>query len=263
MLLKSITKALFAIALPLLVLCGFMFVYIPIVVLIAFSFNKVAFPYRWFGFTWDWYYEIMASSEIWFVVQNSLIVAFTAMALSLIMGLFFVFYSRYARLEKYDALFYSNLLFPEVVLGVGLLSFFTFLAIPLSLLTLIAGHTILGLGYVIPILSSRFQELDVNILEASMDLGATRHQTFVRIVIPMLLPAMIASGLLVFVVSFNDFLIAFFCASGSSQTLPLYIFSLIRTGISPSVNAVSTILILLSSFFVLVFCSLRSKIRIF
>lgn len=250
-------------ALPLLMCFGFLFVYIPIIILVAFSFNTVAFPYRWFGFTLDWYRELFVSPEIWFVVKNSLIVATSAMFLSLIIGLFFVFYGEQSGLKKFAMLFFTNLLFPEVVLGVGLLTLFTFLAIPLGLLTLIAGHTILGLGYVVPILSSRFQELDRNLLEASLDLGATVNQTFFRIVIPLMLPAMVASGLLVFVVSFNDFLIAFFCASGSSQTLPLYIFSLIRTGVSPAVNAVSTLLILLSGLFVLVFCSLRSKIRIF
>lgn len=250
-------------ALPLIVLFGFMFVYIPIIVLIVFSFNEVAFPYRWFGFTWDWYGELFVSPEIWFVVKNSLIVATTATALSLLLGIFFVFYGEQSGLKRWAPLFFTNLLFPEVVLGVGLLTLFTFFSIPLGLLTLIAGHTILGLGYVVPILTSRFAELDRNLLEASLDLGATINQTFFRIVVPLMLPAMIAGGLLVFVVSFNDFLIAFFCASGSSQTLPLYIFSLIRTGVSPAVNAVSTLLILLSSLFVLIFCSLRSKIRIF
>lgn len=140
---------------------------------------------------------------------------------------------------------------------------FTYFAVPSGLFALIAAHTVLGFGYVVPILASRFNELDYSIIEASLDLGASLNQTFVKIVIPLLLPALIAAGLLVFIISFDDFLLAFFCAGTSAQTLPLYIFALIRTGISPLINALSTLLLLMSSIGLLIFCSLKSKIRIF
>lgn len=257
-----IRRAIGTIWLPIVVSSVFLFFYIPIIVLITFSFNDADFPYRWSGFSLKWYKVLFQSSEIWLVLKNSLLIASCATLLSLVMGLLLVFYAS-KTLRRYFVLFYSNLIFPEIVLAVGLLSFFTYWAVPLTLVTLIAGHTILGLGYVIPILSSRFNELETSVIEASLDLGATIHQTFFRVVIPSLFPAIIASGLLVFVVSFDDFLLAFFLASGSSQTLPLYIFSLIRSGISPDINALSTIIILVSSLFVVFFCLFRSRIRIF
>lgn len=241
----------------------FLFIYIPITVLVLFSFNEVAFPYRWVGFSLQWYKELYLSEEIWHVVRNSSIVAFCSVALSLTMGLFLVFYSTQNRLKNFLSVFYANLFFPEIMLAVGLLLVFIFCAIPAGLLTLIAGHTVLGLGYVVPILSARFAEIDPALLEASLDLGATIDQTFYKVVIPLLVPALIASGLLVFVISFDDFLIAFFCAGTESQTLPLYIYATIRTGISPLLNALSTLLLVISSFLVLLFCWLQSKIRIF
>lgn len=259
----SIRQAIGSLALPFMVSAAFLFIYMPILVLIVFSFNEVAFPYRWSGFTLKWYYQLFASPEIWPVVKNSLIVASSATILSLVMGIFMIFYSAQSKLRSWYPIFYANVVFPEVVVSVGLLSFFVLFSVPFSLLTLIAGHTVLGLGFVVPILSTRFAELDKSIIEASLDLGATINQTFYRVIIPMMMPAIIAAGLLVFVISFDDFLIAFFCAGSSSQTLPLYIFSMIRSGISPTINALSVILILLSSLFVLIFCSLKSKIRIF
>lgn len=240
-----------------------MFIYIPIAVLVLFSFNEVAFPYRWVGFSLQWYQELFHSEEIWHVVKNSCIVALSSVTLSLTMGLFLVFYSTQNRLKNFISIFYANLFFPEIILAVGLLLLFTYCAIPAGLLTLIAGHTVLGLGYVVPIISSRFAEIDPALLEASLDLGATINQTFYKVVVPLLVPALVASGLLVFVISFDDFLIAFFCAGTESQTLPLYIYATIRTGVSPLLNALSTLLLMMSSFLVLVFCWLQSKIRIF
>jgi len=135
--------------------------------------------------------------------------------------------------------------------------------VPLGTTTLIVGHTLLGLGYVIPILHARFVELDISLIEASYDLGATQKQTFFSIVLPLLRPALIASGLLVFIISLDDFIISFFCAGASIQTLPLYIFALIRTGASPMVNALSTILLIVSSLLVFLFSFLQiKKIRI-
>lgn len=249
--------------LSVMVIVTFMFIYLPIVVLVLFSFNEVAFPYRWVGFSWNWYAELMQSEEIWQVVKNSCIVACSSVVLSLTMGIFLVFYTSHSRLRLFLSLFYANLFFPEIMLAVGLLLLFTFCSIPQGLITLIVGHTVLGLGYVVPILSTRFNEVDPALIEASLDLGASINQTFFRIVVPLLVPALIAAGLLVFVISFDDFLIAFFCAGTEAQTLPLFIFATIRTGISPLLNALSTLLLVVSSLLVLIFCWLQSKIRIF
>lgn len=248
--------------LPLWVSVAYLFLYIPLIVLITFSFNKVEFPYHWVGFSWRWYVELFSSIEIWHAAWNSLIVGFSAVVLSLVIGLLFVMWNAQNKSDHLLSFFYPNLVVPEIVLTVGLLSFFVFFNVPLGLTTVIVGHTLLGLGYTIPILHTRFTTLDRSIIEASLDLGATYRQTFFKVVLPILAPALFAAGLLVFILSLDDFLIAFFCAGTSAQTLPLFIFAMIRTGVSPVVNALATVMMLVSSLLVIAFCSLRVKARI-
>ena len=237
----------------------YLILYIPIFVLISFSFNENAITYTWQGFTFDWYYELFASVEVWHALKNSLIVASASVILSLSLGSLFIFFCKRKLVKKLLIIFYGSLGMPEIVLAVGLLSLFSFCSIPLGGATLIAGHTLLGLGYVVPILYSRFSELDISLIEASYDLGATQRQTFFSIILPMLAPALIASGMLVFIISLDDFIISFFCAGASMQTLPLYIFAVIRTGASPMINALSTILLIVSSILVLIFSFIQIK----
>jgi len=244
---------------PLFVAGLYFLLYIPIFVLIVFSFNDNAITYNWLGFTTEWYTDLFSSVEVWDALGNSLFVAFSSVFLSLTIGSLLIFFGNKEYIQRLLLLFYGSLAMPEIVLAVGLLSLFSFFAVPLGATTLIAGHTLLGLGYVVPILYARFSELDVSLMEASYDLGATQRQTFFSIVLPLLSPAMIAAGLLVFIISLDDFLISFFCAGASMQTLPLYIFAVIRTGASPMLNALSTILLLSSSFLVLLFSFLQMK----
>lgn len=242
----------------------YLFIYLPIIVLIVFSFNSVAFPYRWVSFSTMWYQQLFNSPEILQAFKNSLIVASCSVLLSLTLGLLWVFYGVQSKLDRrWTSIFYVNLMVPEIILALGLLTLFTTCTISLGLVTLIAAHTVLGLGYTIPILSSRFYELDYSIIEASFDLGASVNQTFLKVFVPALLPAVFAAGLLVFIMSFDDFLISFFCAGSTAQTLPLYIFAMIRGGISPVINALSTLLLLLSSLMVLLFSLFKVRTRIF
>ncbi|MBI3236257.1 MAG: ABC transporter permease subunit [Chlamydiales bacterium] len=152
---------------------------------------------------------------------------------------------------------------PETVLAVSLLGFFSLFSIPLGLLTLILAHSVLGLGFVIPIVYARFVELDARMTEASLVLGATPFQTFFKVTLPLMRPSLITTGLLVFIISFDDFILSYFCAGSSSQTLSLYILSMLRSGISPVVNALSAVLLLLSSALVFLFFSLKTRSRIF
>jgi spermidine/putrescine transport system permease protein len=242
---------------PIVVAALYLFLYIPIFVLILFSFNNNAFTQHWLGFTTQWYYELFASTEVWYALKNSLLIAISSVILSLTLGSVLIFFGSRASVKRLLLLFYGSLAMPEIVLAVGLLSLFSFFSVSLGAITLIVGHTLLGLGYVVPILHARFVELDVSLIEASYDLGATKRQTFFSIVLPLLTPALVASGLLVFIISLDDFIISFFCAGASVQTLPLYIFSVIRTGASPMINALSTLMLVVSSFFVLLFSFLH------
>lgn len=254
-----IKKSLSRFALPIWVSLAYLFLYIPIIVLIVFSFNSIAFPYHWESFSLKWYYELFHAADLWKAARNSLVVGLSTVFLSLFIGLFFVMWNASRKNNYLLSFFYPNLIVPEIILAVGLLSFFIFFNVPLSLGTLVVGHTLLGLGYAIPIIHESFTSIDTRLVEASIDLGATPTQTFVKIILPILKPSLIAAGLLVFILSLDDFLIAFFCAGSDSQTLSLYIFAMIRTGVSPEVNALATLMIVASSFLVFLFCSLRVK----
>lgn len=245
--------------LPIVVGSVYLFLYIPIIFLVLFSFNSSNLLYSWGGWSLKWYRALLTDHEIWHVFKNSLIVAVSAVGLSLSLGTMLV-YGVKRHMDRIEALFYATVLFPEIVLAVGLLGFFSLFSIELGMFTLIAGHTLLGLGFVIPIVYARLNELDENVAQAALDLGASHVQTFFYVVLPALAPALVAAGLLVMIVSFDDFLISFFTAGATAQTLSLYIFAMIRTGVSPVVNALSTLILTVSSLVVLFFSFSRVRI---
>lgn len=247
-------------ALPLLVGALYLFLYLPIVILILFSFNASDALYTWSGFSLRWYRQLFSTTEIWGAFLNSLIVALSSVTLSISLGTLVV-YGAHKYIKRIMGLFYGSILLPEIVLAVSLLGFFSYTAVPLGLTTLVIGHTILGLGFVIPIIYAQFEQLDKSVPLAGLDLGASNVQIFFYIILPFLFPAILAASLLVLIISFDDFLISFFCAGSTTQTLSLYIFAMIRSGISPTVNALSTLILLGSSLIVLMFTS--SRIRLF
>lgn len=246
-------------ALPVIVALTYLFLYVPIIVLIVYSFNENALSADWGGFTTRWYSELFQSSEVWDALKNSLFVASFATLLSIILGSLLIFFCKRNYLSSVVFLFFANLAIPEIVLAVGLLSFFYMASISLGITTLIAAHTALGLGYVVPIVYARYEEMDRSLVEASMDLGATELQTFYKIVLPLLMPAIWGAGLLVFVISLDDFIFSFFVSGAGVATLPMYIFSMVRAGSTPAVNALSTLLLMASSFLIIFFSLFQSK----
>lgn len=247
-----------------LVASTYLFLYVPLIVLLVFSFNTTPFPAPWTAFTLKWYRELFTSTPLWEAFQNSLIIAVSSTFISISAGALLIFYAAQGgRIGRALVLFYGNLIIPEVVLAVSLLGFFSLASIPLGLATLILAHTLLGLGFVIPLVYARFLELDPKLTEASLVLGATPFQTFFKVTLPLLRPTLIAAALLVFIISFDDFVLSYFCAGSSAQTLSLYILSMLRSGISPVVNALTAILLILSSCLVLIFFSLRTRTKIF
>lgn len=245
------TQFLKRISLPTYVACFFMFLYLPIIILTVYSFNQGEFPSAWLGFSLHWYYDLFQSVEIWRAVKTTLIVAGSSALLSVVLGVMLVWGARKIR-YNIAVSFYGNILVPDIVLAVGLLSLFSFFYVPLGIVTLVAGHTLLGLGFAVPVLKSRLDELDQRLVEASLDLGASVWYTFWHVVIPFLYPSILVATILVVIVSFDDFLISFFCAGASAQTLSLYIFTMIRSGISPTVNALSTLMLVVSSLCIMV-----------
>lgn len=247
-----------------LIIFTYLFLYVPIIVLLVFSFNSESFPAPWKEFSLKWYRELFHSVYLWESFINSLIVAASSTIISVVMGIFLIFYAAQGgRIGNFLSLFYGNVVIPETVLAVSLLGFFTLMSIPLGLATLVLAHTVLGLGFVIPIVYAKFLELDHRLTEASLVLGASPIQTFFKVILPLLRPSLISTGLLVFIISFDDFILAYFCAGSTSQTLSLYIMSMLRSGVSPVVNALSAVLLALSTLFAVIFFSLKTRVRIF
>lgn len=233
---------------PAWVLCTYFFLYLPIVVLVVFSFNDGDFAGGWKGFSLRWYSEMLDSPEILAALKTSLIVACSSTVLSVLFGTMAVIAVSWVRRHSLLSFFHANILIPDIVLGIGLLCLFSTLGLPLGYKSLIVGHTVVGLGFVVPIVGSRFAQIDPILTEASMDLGATHIQTIRRVVLPLLLPALITSSLLVFTLSLDDFVISFFCAGSHVQTLSVYVFDQIKNMIDPRINALSTCLLAVSSF---------------
>lgn len=242
---------------PLFVYVSYLFLYIPVFVIAMFSFNNSRFSVDWTGFSLRWYAKLFHSTEILDALYVSMIVACVSTVLGVLIGTSLVIASRWWKSWISYVLFYPNVILPDIALAIGVLSIFAFFKVPLGYGSLIAGHTLIGLGFVVPIVRARFVELDPVLTEASLDLGATQAQTFWRILVPLLRPSLFASALIVFTLSLDDFLIAFFCSSPRVQTLSIYVYSQMKETVDPSINAISVLLLAFSSIVALILCSMK------
>ncbi len=224
----------------------FLFMYLPIFVLTFYSFNQSKYSAGWEGFTLQWYVKLFQDTRILTALQNSLTVAFFAVAVSAVIGtLMAVGLTKYKFRGKslYLGISYLPLIIPDIAIAVATLVFLAALAIRLSLWTIIAAHIVFCLAYVGLVVSTRLADLDPNLEEAALDLGATPLEAFLKVLLPQLLPGIVSGCLLAFVLSMDDFLIASFTSGSGATTLPMEIFSRIRTGVKPDINALSVILI--------------------
>jgi spermidine/putrescine transport system permease protein len=240
----------------------FIFMYLPIVVLAFYSFNQSPYSASWQGFTLDWYQKLFSDERILAALKNSLIVAVSAVGVSAVLGTFMaVGLARYRFPGKalYRGVAYLPLIIPDIAIAVATLVFLAAFAIPLSIWTIMAAHVVFCLAYVSLVVSSRLTNLDPHLEEAALDLGATPAQAFIQVLLPQLMPAIVAGCLLAFVLSLDDFLIASFTAGSGANTLPMEIFSRIRTGVKPDINALSVILIAASAIIAFVAELIRAK----
>ena len=227
----------------------FFFMYLPILVLAFYSFNQSAYSAGWQGFTLNWYLKLFQDTRILTALENSLIVACCAVAISSVIGtLMAVGLARYRFPGKalYRGTSYLPVIIPDIAMAVATLVFLAAVSIPLSLWTIVAAHVVFCLAYVGIVVSSRLANLDPHLEEAALDLGATPVQAFIKVLLPQLMPGIVAGCLLAFVLSLDDFLIASFTSGNGATTLPMEIFSRIRTGVKPDINALSVMLMLLS-----------------
>jgi len=230
-------------------LANLLFLYAPIAVLVVFSFNASRLSARWQGLTLQWY-QILASDEALFAaVQNSLLVAGVSTVIATVLGV-----GAAVGLERgsfrgqrlVDGALLLPLVIPEVVMGVALLLFFVMIRVPLSLVTVTIGHAAFNVPVVMVIVRARLRKLDPALEEAARDLGATAWQAFRRVTLPLLSPAIAGGVLMAFTVSLDDFVVTFFTAGPGSTTLPLRVYSMIKSGVSPEINALSALLVLVS-----------------
>ncbi len=231
------------------------FLFLPIGLIVLFSFHsspRLAFPFE--GLSFRWYREVFIRADLIPALFNSLIVGGATTLISMTLGVLAGLgltrsRSRFASIV--GTLTSLPILMPGLFLGVALLSLFAMLKIHLSLLTVIIGHTIYTIPYFILVIRSRLERFDLMLEEASRDLGANRFQTFRLVTLPIIRSSVIGASLLVFALSFDEFLITFFII-GSDSTLPMLIWSMLRRTINPSVNAVATMILTFSLILILV-----------
>lgn len=227
----------------------FLYMYLPIFVLAFYSFNQSAYSARWKGFSLEWYARLLSDRRILQALVNSLAVGAISVTIAAIVGtMMAVGLAKYRFPGKnlYRGVAYLPLIIPDIAIAISTLIFLAVLRVQLSFWTIVASHVIFCLAYIAIVVSSRFAHLDRHLEEAALDLGATPLQAFLKVLLPELRPAIVAGCLLAFVLSFDDFLISSFTAGTRSTTLPLEIFSRIRTGVKPDINALGVLLILFS-----------------
>jgi len=248
--------------LPVFSLFVFAFLYLPILVLIVYSFNEGGvggFPPK--QFTLHWYQQLFADSSIWDSVLNSLIVAVGAVALSLVLGLLAALAldrANFPGKSLFRRLVLLPLVLPGIITGLSLLMFVDRIGIQLSLLTVFLGHGTALISVATTELFAGLQKMDRAQEEASLDLGATPWQTFWRITLPNLKLSLIASALLIFTLSMDEIAVTFFLL-GRDNTLPLEIWARLRRGITPEINAISTLIFVLSVILILIWYRIRTR----
>ncbi len=233
----------------------YFFLYAPILLMAVYSFNDSRLNITWQGFTWKWYLSLWQNAYVLEAMGNSLVVAVVSTLLSVVLGTtaaYGLYRFRLRTAKLLEGLIFIPLVVPDVVLGVSLLVLFVLAGISLGLHTIIIAHSVFGIAYVAVVVRARLAGLDPNLEQAAMDLGADWWTCFHRIVLPLILPGVVAGGLLAFTVSMDDFVVTFFTAGVGSTTLPLRIYSMLKLGISPEVNALSTILVVVIALLVLI-----------
>jgi spermidine/putrescine transport system permease protein len=225
------------------------FIYLPILVLIVFSFNQERINAVWTGFTLDWYLRLFTDGAILDALFNSLIVGVPSTLIATVLGTMAAI-----GMHKYDfpgkrlfeSVLYLPIVIPEIVMAVSLLTFYVWISFALGTVSVILAHVTFNISFVFVVVLARLADTDGRYEDAARDLGASGWQTFRHVTLPLIRPGVIAGALLAFTISWDDFLIAFFTAGVGATTLPMKVYSMIKFGVSPEINAVSTVMILVT-----------------
>ena len=223
----------------------YLFFYLPIFVLIIYSFNNSTYSLVWHGFTWQWYKDLFIDNDLWVATWHSLVLGVCTASVATTIGLLAavsLYRYRFLGRQFLNGLVFILILSPEIVTGASLLILFTLLQMPLGFLSLLLSHITFCIPFVIVTIYSRLVSFDKNIFEAAKDLGANDWVIFMRIILPLLWPAVFAGWLLSFTLSLDDVIISYFVSGPAYQILPLQIYSMVRTGIRPEINALCSVI---------------------
>jgi len=233
-------------------LAAYAFLYIPLVIVVVYSFNNSRLNAEWVGFTLDWYRKLFANDEMLTAAANSLLIGLTASAASTVLGTMAGMAMYRYRLRLLPLLVLAPIAIPEILMGVSLLIFFVMLNVTLGLVSVALAHIAFCIGFVAIVVRSRLAGMDESLIEAARDCGASPWQTFRYVTLPLIMPGVVAGALMAFTLSIDDFVITFFTAGAGTVTLPLQIYSMIKIAVTPEVNAVSTLLMLLTLLLIVV-----------
>lgn len=223
----------------------YLFFYIPIIILIVYSFNDTQYSLLWQGFTWRWYAELLDDMDLWMAAWHSFYLGVTAATMATVIGMLAavcIYRFRFLGRNILNSLIFVLILTPEIVSGASLLILFTLLQLHLGFISLFLSHVSFCIPFVIVMIYSRLVSFDKNIFEAAKDLGATDWLIFRRIILPLLWPALLAGWLMSFTLSLDDVIISYFVAGPEFEILPLRIYSMVRGGIKPEINALCSVL---------------------
>jgi spermidine/putrescine transport system permease protein len=229
--------------------------YFPIFILVLYSFNQARFSLQWHGFSMHWYHELFQDSELWLAFVHSVALGVMSSLIASTAALI-VCVHLFLHGNKTNRSLQSTLLvliiLPDLLLGIALLIFFNMMAIPLGFFSLLIAHITFCLPFAIIAINSRIHSLDINLYYSARDLGATHKKAITHILLPLLWPAVMSAFLLGFTLSFDDVIISYFVAGPDFNILPLTIYSLVRMGVTPELNALCSIIFILSMILVII-----------
>jgi spermidine/putrescine transport system permease protein len=227
---------------------AYLFIYVPIIVLIIFSFNAQKLNLRWEGFTLNWYKVLVQDQQILLATRNTLLIAVIATLVSTVIGTLAALAMQRYRFPLYgssETLMYIPVVIPEVVMGISLLVFFVLIHFTLGLVTITLSHIAFDIPFVALVVRARLHGYDNAIDEAAMDLGANELTTFWRVTLPTIMPGVLSGALLALTLSLDDYVITYFTAGPGSTTLPLRVYSMVRFVVTPEINALSALWVLI------------------
>lgn len=237
-------------------------IYLPIAVVVVYSFNGSKISSVWSGLSLEWYRQLFDDVDMFVALKNSLVLATLSSVLSGIIGTLGAVGIRRSKIRAENSVEYLTMLpimIPEIILGMLFMAFFSMLGMPFGMGTLVIAHSTFCIPYIYTVVKGRLSGIDINVQEAARDLGAKEYQVILNIVLPQLMPAVISGMLLAFAMSLDDVIISIFVTGVNTNTLPIKIYSQLKTGVTPEINALCTLMLLVTIVILLLSAFLGKK----